>query len=75
MDDGSPWDLVVAGHPVETVADLVEWLDAGALAPMAQVTAISAFLGMNRRRVPARLMLEISRFIVENEHRPIRGDA
>lgn len=71
----APWDLVVAGHQVETLTDLIAWLNAGELAPEGQVVALSAFLSMNRRRIPAKLMLEVARFIVETEHKPIRSES
>lgn len=50
-----PWDLNIAGRPVDSLYDLIAWLGAGERSEPEQQAAVRGFLSVNRRAIPAEL--------------------
>ena len=61
MSDSTPgtWDLVIHGRPVETLADLYEWLGP-TRTPAAKLGSLVYWHRMNRKAIPSALEAEIA---------------
>jgi hypothetical protein len=59
MSEGQVWDLRVYGEPVETVDDLLHWLNAHRKDRSAQEEALARFVAVSRREIPEALAEEL----------------